>query len=207
MRLAIFLVNILHPLLCSIMIDTLCCESPYYILILSLVYAMIFNRSKSLKYIPSINSFFFRFACCCIISVLVKYPFNGPRPEKKEYLMPEGWYKILNLSSVNGYSRILITPERMNKRLRVQPTLELYNIPVSFSQIKNRYLPRTGTPSSHSVISGYLMGKMVKMQYNPVLAALPMVIPIARVVYKHHYVYQVLLGLGIGYLLNKTYYL
>lgn len=162
------------------MIDTICSEFPYYVLILSFIHAMLFNRSNLVKCIPARNSFFFRFAFCCLISILVKYPFNGPRPRT-----------------------------RKNRKALLQKKRKsgLLNLPVVFSQLKNKYGPTTGTPSSHSVVSGYLIAKLFKLQYSTGISLFLLIIPISRIIYKHHYTYQVLIGLSIGWILNRVFYL
>lgn len=185
------------------MINRISSESPYYILMLSLVHAMIYSRSRRIKYLPSYSSFFCKFLLCCVISVLVKYPFEGERPDRQDYTLPLGWKKILSLSEVKGFKRALAVPSNSHSSLLVQPVLEVYDIPTTLKQIKNRYFPRSGTPSSHSVIGGYLSGRLVKIGYYKT-GLLPLIIPIGRVLYRHHYTYQVIIGYAIGYIISRV---
>ncbi|KAI5167220.1 hypothetical protein NEIRO03_1749 [Nematocida sp. AWRm78] len=184
------------------MIDGLCSNFPYYLLIGSFTHAIVFNRGKHIKYLPSHNSFFFHYLTCCIISVLIKYPFNGNRPLHNN--IPQGWYKLLSLPPVYGYTRTVVYKYTSNI-LHIQPTLDILNIPISISSIKNRYFS-SGTPSSHSIISGYLISILYRYKYNKIIVILPILIPISRVMYKHHYTYQVVMGLIMGYLWELLFY-
>ncbi|KAH9387161.1 uncharacterized protein NEMAJ01_2057 [Nematocida major] len=185
------------------MIDTICSEFPYYVFIASFVYSMVFERSKRIKAVPSGRSFFARFALCCVVSVLVKYPFNGDRPGVSGPAIPSRWKHSKTLSDLDGIERVVIEPKSHAGMLLEQPKRDVLHIPVSFSQLKNRLLPSTGTPSSHSVVSGYLTARMLESGCNPVLSLCPMIVPVARVVYGHHYVYQVVLGVFVGVFLVK----
>ncbi|EIJ89477.1 hypothetical protein NEPAR06_2357 [Nematocida parisii] len=184
------------------MIDGLCSNFPYYLLIGSFTHAVVFNRSKRIKYLPSHNTFFCHYFICCIISVLIKCLFNGHRPVSSN--IPQGWYKLLSLPPVYGYARTVVYKYTSNI-LRIQPTLDILNIPIGISSIKNRYF-KSGTPSSHSIISGYLISTLYRYKYNKITVILPILIPISRVIHKHHYIYQVVLGVIIGYLLELIFY-
>ncbi|EHY66704.1 hypothetical protein NERG_00344 [Nematocida ausubeli] len=178
-------------------LDVISSEAPYGILVLLFIHGMLFCRSK--KYpIPSSTAFFWKYFGCCIMSVLAKYPFNGDRPAVvKEYTIPKGWAESAPIPSLFSMSGIKAFPTHVNTQLKTQPSLDVFSIPQSLSQIKRRYLSNAGTPSSHSFVSGYLICKLWRTKYYALSAAV-ILIPVGRVLYKHHYVYQVLIGMVIG---------
>ncbi|OAG29591.1 hypothetical protein NEDG_00724 [Nematocida displodere] len=186
------------------LIRTLCNNSPYFLLSLTFGYGVVARRKRLLKVLPSIDAFFWKLLACSIISVLSKYLFNGPRPECKTYTIPEGWVKKGGLSSAGRFTRILIEPKAEHAFLKMQPLREVYSMPLSLFQLKSRYTPNTGTPSSHSVLSGYVFAKSLRARtLGGVGICFSLAVSLSRIFYRYHYFYQVAIGLGIGVLVER----
>ncbi|KAI5187478.1 hypothetical protein NEHOM01_2208 [Nematocida homosporus] len=181
----------------------ICDNFPYLVLLGALGHGLIFYRSGRIKVLPGLDSWFWQIFGCCMLSVLLKYGFGGARPRDSNFEIPSGWHKLQDLPPLNGHHRILIGPLERYAFLQSQPVREVYNLPLSLARLKSRYGPSSGTPSSHSVLAGYLMQQRYRLSKGrPIVIGLGLILGGSRILYQHHYPYQVGLGMIIGYIIG-----
>ncbi|KAI5189278.1 hypothetical protein NECID01_0473 [Nematocida sp. AWRm77] len=175
---------------------------PYALLAGSFVHALLFTRSARTKILPSSRAFFWGVLSCCVFSVLLKYLFAGKRPAEADRCraLPDGWTVSKVFTTNTGTPAVAIVHKKTFACLEDQPLREIYTLPVSFSNLKTRYGPSSGTPSSHSVLAGYLINKSISAgKHTALFLSIPVLVALSRVAYGFHYPYQVLLGMGFGF--------
>lgn len=173
---------------------------PYGLVLAALGHGLLRNRSTQSKVLPARGAFFWRLLACCLLSVLLKYLFQGARPELAGCRAPPGWVVLRQRRLDDRLTGWVITRTPPCPFLAEQPTREIYQLPLSLANLKSRYGPTSGTPSSHSVLSGYLVKKSLSAPTRSlVLAGLSSLLGLSRIVYRCHYPYQVVLGAGCGF--------
>ncbi|KAI5172853.1 hypothetical protein NEFER03_1869 [Nematocida sp. LUAm3] len=179
------------------MLDFLCDKYPYI-----LVGFFFFRAIKESKHERERKRFFINLLSCCVLSVLLKYVFSGERPSTG---IPGNWKKtedLLYSSEQNSKFKgnITITPKIHYEYLEMQPIKEIFVIP-GLSEIKHKIFPRSGTPSSHSFLSGFLIyNNLSKKRRNLISFLLLVFLSYSRILFSYHFSYQVFLGVFLGIL-------
>lgn len=197
-------------------IDRICGASPYIIFLWALAASAVHRKTHS-QAPPgkSIFSFWFTYQlfCCALFGVLTKYILPGERPRINPSKTPPGWIKIEIPPGGRNKALTFLVREKAFLQIECPSIREPFCLPMSLSEIKRRYAPGSAMPSTHSIISGYIFIKSVKVirwanwankpyQNNQIthliLLFASVCVAASRVIYKHHYPGQVIIGFILG---------
>lgn len=182
------------------LLDALCDTSPQIILLL--------RGCRALGLRMGDVSEFLRVLLCTVVAILVKYlvPAERPRsPLSCEDSMGEvpGWVWEARPSPLDC---VLYLDAPLKVRTKI--SREVIRSP-SISDLKKRHGPSSGFPSSHSFFFGFLICSALRRgeRSSPrevAHLAMCLAVPMSRVYYGRHYLYQVAGGLALGALFHQV---
>jgi len=189
------------------MINAVCEYFPHLVVVGTFWHGVLYCPSKRAKILPGNGSIFWKVLLCSVFSVLVKYLFSGERPKEKKHAVKRFWREY----GAEGQEadEQMKTGRTCRKTLvcdhipclEMQPKRDLIDLPLSPKDLKRKYFPKSGTPSSHSVFSGYLLCVSHSLRkFRAAFRLANILVIFSRVHYGHHYAYQALMGGAIGYL-------
>lgn len=183
------------------MLRFLCDKYPYLLVVFFFLRAATEPPGETKR-----KRFFLNLLSCCVLSLLLKCLFAGERPSIK---IQDNWQPLESISLNRGRGKtskrsLTITPGTPYEALRMQPVKEIFS-PPSLSEIKEKLLPFSGTPSSHSFLSGFLMEELLSKKRAPfVRLSVLLFLSYSRILFSFHFPYQVILGVLLGALYGRV---